>query len=127
MVHCGRFGLSVVVFLRRGAKKRGRHTAAGVDVGHPLAAREHVLVASGHGADGFFGLDLHGAGWSLSWRGGGHIQAGRLVQAVHVALHLIQQPLLLTLRDAAETHSYERSKGTMSSELKVYVPLRIML
>lgn len=36
--------------------------------------------------------------------GGFHAHGG-FVEAVHVALHLIQKTLLLTFRDAAETHS----------------------
>lgn len=45
------------------------------------------------------------AGGSVGGRRHVHVDGGRLVEAVHVALHLIQQPLLLSFGDASKTHS----------------------
>lgn len=74
-----------------------------------LPAEEDVMVSPG---DGIYCLLFLGvrAGWSIRLRAQAHIH-GDLIQAVHVALHLIQQALLLSLRDAAKTHSCGREEG----------------
>lgn len=110
VIRCRSTEMGEAAFLRGSTMKGSWHTAAGVDASYPLchvirSTWEDVLIGFCHRANSFFGLDLHRTGWLITRWGRGHVQAGRLVQAVHVALHFIQQPLLLTFRDAAKTHS----------------------
>ncbi len=51
------------------------------------------------------GLVLAGAGRRFTWWRCFHAHGRRFIEAVHVALHLVQKPLLLSFWDAAETHS----------------------
>ena len=74
--------------------------------GSPLTCGgEDVPVRSRDGPDGLFRVAVSGA-WGLSphW-GRVHVHGGGLIQAVHVALHLVQETLLLSLGDTAETDS----------------------
>lgn len=122
VIRCRSVVMGEAAFLRGGVLKGSWHTAAGVDASCPLGQAvgstwEDVLISFRHGPDSFFGLDLHRASWGITRWGGGHVQAGRLIQAVHVALHFIQQSLLLPFRNAAKTHSYERQKQPRVSML----------
>lgn len=81
------------------------------------AAGEDVAVRSGDGSDGLFGAAVFWVRGRFSHWTGVHFHDSRLVQAVHVALHLLQKSLLLSLWDASETHSWGRHKNAGTDQI----------
>lgn len=81
------------------------------------AAGEDVAVRSGDGSDGLFGAAVFWVRGRFSHWTGVHFHDSRLVQAVHVVLHLLQKPLLLSLWDASETHSWGRHKNAGTDQI----------
>lgn len=113
LVTLGRVGVQEIGILREG----GGVIVVGGEVGHLgwsflsaaiAAGAEDVAICSGDGSDSLFGAAVFwGGGHFPDWTGV-HFHVGRLIQAVHVALHLIQKSLLLSLRNASKTHSWGR-------------------
>lgn len=81
------------------------------------AGGEDVAVGSGDGSDSLFGAAVFWVRGRFSHWTGVHFHDSRLIQAVHVALHLLQKSLLLSLGDASETHSWGRHKNAGTDQI----------
>lgn len=90
---------------------------AGWSLADAAAARKDVVVGSGDGPNGLFWVAIICAGGAVPhwWL---HVHGSGLIQAVQVALHLIQETLLLSFRNATETHSCRNTQKKKPSAFR---------